>query len=72
MQDENEIFSTLEQIVLKAANGKQCEVETDYVVSFYKYYFDLEILKFQLKIVKSIIRTVSDNKFETFHDEKRL
>ena len=45
IQNDDEMFSTLEQIVLEAANGKQCEDETDKDVSFYKYYFDLEILK---------------------------
>ena len=44
MQDGYDIFSTLEQI-LKAANGKPCEEETEKVVSFYKDDFDSEILK---------------------------
>ena len=42
-------------------------IETGKVVSFYKYPFDREILKVQLKIVKSFIRTVSDDRFETLH-----
>ena len=71
MQDDYEMFSTLEQIVLKAANGKPCEEETKKVVSFYKDDFDSEILNVQLKTVKSIIRTVSANRFETFHDVRK-
>ena len=59
------------QLVSKAANGKPCEEETKKVVSFYKDDFDSEILKVQLKTVKSIIRTVSDDRLETFHGVRK-
>ena len=40
MLGDYEMFSTLEQIVLKAANEKRCEEETLKVVSLYKDDFD--------------------------------
>ena len=46
MQDDYEMFSTLEQIVLKVENGKPCEEEAEKVVSIYKDEFDSGILKF--------------------------
>ena len=68
------MLSTVEQIVLKAAiNGKHCEEEIEKVVRFcfYKFDFESEILKVQLKTAKSIIRTASDDRFETFHDVRK-
>ena len=64
-------FSSLEKIGLKAVNKKPYEEETGKVVSFYKEDFVSEVLKVQLKTVKSIIRTVSDDRFETFHHVRK-
>ena len=51
MQDDYEMFSTLEQLVLKAANGQPCEEEFEKNFFFYKTNFDCDILKVQILTV---------------------
>ncbi|MCP3852474.1 MAG: hypothetical protein GY694_19915 [Gammaproteobacteria bacterium] len=53
MQDDYEMFSTLEQLVLKAANERLCEEEFEKIVCFYKTDFDSDILKVQILTVPS-------------------
>ena len=71
MQDDNEMFSTLEQLVLKAANQQPCEEEFEKIVCFYKTDFDSDILKVQILTVPSNISTVSNDTFETFHGVRK-
>ena len=71
MQDDYEMFSTLEQLVLKAANGQPCEEEFEKIVFFSKTNFDCDILKVQILTVPSNIGSVLDDTFETFHDLRK-
>ncbi|MCP3851713.1 MAG: hypothetical protein GY694_15975 [Gammaproteobacteria bacterium] len=71
MQDDYEMFSTLEQLVLKAANGQPCEEEFEKIVFFSKTNFDCDILKVQILTVQSNIGSVLDDTFETFHDLRK-
>ena len=66
MHEGYEMLTTLEHIVLKAGNGKPYEEETEKAVSFYTDDLDSEILKVHLKTDKSLIRNVSEVRFETF------
>ena len=47
MQDDYEMFTTLEQLVLKAANRQLCEEEFEKIVFFYKTNFDCDIQKYK-------------------------
>ena len=71
MQDDYDMFSTMEQLVLKAAHGQPCEEELEKVVYFYKSDFDSGILKVKLPAVPSIIGNVSDDRYETFLDVRK-
>ena len=44
MQDDYAMFSTLEQLVLKAAHGKELEEEFKKITQSYKDDFDIELL----------------------------
>ena len=68
MRDDYEMFSTLEKLVLKAANGQPCEEEFEKIVFFSKANFDCDILKVQILTVQSNIGSVLDDTFETFQE----
>ena len=65
------MYLTLEQLVLKSANGEQREEEFQKVTGFYDDDFDCQLLEVQLKTVSSILSTVTGEKLETFHDVRK-
>ena len=71
LQDDYDMYLTLEQLVLKSANGEQCEEEFQKVTGFYDDDFDCQLLEVQLKTVPSILSTVTGEKLETFHDVRK-
>ena len=66
-QKDFEMFATVEQLIVKAANNVDFENEYEKVIAFYRDDFDASILKTQLKTLPFCFPP-NTGKFETFRD----